>query len=149
MSSIANWRIAVSEAALPLGSLMARGIPTPTQIEYRDHSVRVEQSEGSEARHGYHQCTILWLSLTPAQAFAIRLAVEYAHANGGLLYMTINRAFGNTIGDEWVDVRGRPRLSDIAPAAPLFGSTGGWLAENVTLTLVNVVVLNNPATEIQ
>lgn len=147
--SIANWRIAVSEAALPNGAFIARGIPTPTQIEYRDHSVRVEQSEGSEARHGYAQVSLLWLSLTPIQAYALRAIVEYAHDNAGLSYMTINRAFGNTIGDEWVDVRGRPRLSDIVPAPPLFGATNGsWMAQNVQLTLVNVVVLNNPALNI-
>lgn len=146
--SIANWRIAVSEAALPNGAFIARGIPTPTQIEYRDHSVRVEQSEGSEARHGYAQVSLLWLSLTPAQAYAIRAICEFAHAGTGLVWLTANRAFGNTIGDEWVDLRGRPRLSDIVPAPPLFGSTGGWMAQNVQLTLVNVVVLNNPALNI-
>lgn len=148
MSSIVNWRIATTEGLLPSGLFIARGIPTPTQIEYRDHSVRVEQSEGGEARHGYHVFSALWLSLTPEQSYYLRAITEFARTNSGLLYMTVNRAMGAAIGDEWVDIRGRPRLSDIIPAAPIFASSG-WMAQNIQLTLVNVVVLANPAADIQ
>ena len=142
MNDIFRWRIANAEADLPANILFAYGIPTPTQIEYRDHTTRISQSEGGIARHGYINAKILWTKLTPYQATVIRDFVETAKSGTGLLYMTINRLDGSTGTYGWIDLSGRPTLADIVPDQPIVGSTG-YLHSNIVLELSNITVLDD------
>ena len=142
MNDIFKWRIANAEADLPSNPLFSHGIPSPTQVEYRDHTTRISQSEGGVARHGYINCKMLWLKLTPNQATIIRDFVDDAKSGSGLLYLTINRLDGSTSGYGWVDISGRPSLSDIVPDQPIVGASG-YLHSNVLLEMSNITILDD------
>lgn len=142
MNDIFRWRIANAEVDLPMNTLFAHSIPSPTQVEYKDHTTRISQSEGGIARHGYINAKILWGKLTPNQAATIRDFVETAKSGTRLLYMTINRLDGTTGAYGWVDLSGRPTLSDIAPDQPIVGSTG-YLHSNIVLELSNITILDD------
>jgi len=141
-SDIFKWRIANTEADLPANPLFVHNVPSPTQIEYRDHTTRISQSEGGIARHGYINAKILWTKLTPNQASLIRDFVETAKSGTGLLYMTINKLDGSADSYGWMDVSGRPNLSDIVPDQPIVGATG-YLHSNVVLELNNITILDD------
>jgi hypothetical protein len=139
---IFRWRIANTEADLPMNLLFTHGIPTPTQIEYKDHTTRISQSEGGIARHGYINVKILWTKLSPVQATIIRDFVETAKSGTGLLFMTINKLDGSADSYGWMDISGRPTLSDIVPDQPMVGSTG-YLHSNIILELSNITILDD------
>ena len=139
---IFKWRIATAEADLPMNPLFAHGIPTPTQIEYRDHTTRISQSEGGVARHGYINCKILWTKLSPNQATTIRDFIDTAKAGAtGLIYLTINKLDGTKSATGWADISGRPSLSDIVPDQPIVGATG-YMHSNILLEVSNITILD-------
>jgi len=142
MNDIFRWRIANAEADLPMNPLFAHGIPSPTQIEYKDHTTRISQSEGGVARHGYINLKVMWGKLTTSQASTLRTFVETAKSGTGLLYMTINKLDGSASNYGWVDISGRPTLSDIVPDQPIVASTG-YLHSNIVLELSNITILDD------
>jgi hypothetical protein len=141
MNDIFRWRIANAEADLPMNPIFAHNIPTPTQTEYKDHTTRISQSEGGVARHGYINFKAMWGKLSPTQANTIKTFVETAKSGTGLLYMTINRLDGSSDSYGWVDLSGRPTLSDIVPDQPIVGSSG-YLHSNIVLELSNITILD-------
>ncbi len=136
-----RWRLAASEAGLTRGSMTARGIPVPITIQFLDHAARVVRADASELRHGFQSLQVHWETLGPLEAFFIRQLV--VQVGNGDLYVTAPRLDALKPGLHWIDVRGRPSLSDVAPKARLDGR--GAVAENVVLTLRNAFVVNDPA----
>lgn len=142
-ADIFKWRIANSQAGLTKGTLFANGIPTPSQSQYRAYTNKVPQGAGGTARHGNANAEILWTKLSPNQASCLRDFIEAALSGTGLLYLTIKPLDGSGIA--WMDISGKPDLSDIAPDAPIIGADG-YLHSNITLNLNKVVVLDTTPT---
>jgi hypothetical protein len=142
-SDMLKWRITDTLADLQRSLFLRYDIPSPSQVQYKDHSQRISQGEGGMARHGYRNLEVLWLKLTPGQADTVRDFVESAKAGSGLLYMTVKPLEGTSV--EWMDVSGKPDLSDIAPDAPVI-SASGYIHSNIKLTLNNVTVIDTTPT---
>ena len=138
-----KWRMTDTLVDLERSLLVRYGIPTPSQVQYKDHTKRVSQSEGGIVRHGYRNLEVLWLKLDQCQADSVRDFYEAAKAGAGLLYMTVKPLDGRNVA--WMDVSGRPDLSDIAPDAPIIGARG-YIHSNIKLTLNNVVVITEDPT---
>ena len=142
-ADLLKWRMTDTLADLERSLLVRYGIPTPNQVQYKDHAKRVSQSEGGIARHGYRNLEVLWLKLDTCQADTVRDFCEAAKAGAGLLYMTVKPLDGTSV--EWMDVSGRPNLSDIAPDSPIVGARG-YVHSNIKLTLNNVTVITEDPT---
>ena len=142
-----KWRMTHSNVAADLqrALLIRLGIPTPSQITYIDHTQRISQGDGGIARHGYLNAEILWTKLTPCQANVVRGIVEDSRAaNGGngYVYATIKPLDGS--GIEWMDIAGKPDLSDLAPEAPIIGASG-YIHSDILLKLNNITIISqNP-----
>lgn len=135
------FRLAASEAGLAKGYLFAMGVPPPTNLEYKDHSERVPQGEGGESRHGFHVLLWTWERLTLLQ---LKVICDIVFNSSGLVYCSSPRSNGATEGYGWVDAYGRPSLSDPSPVGPIASATG-IIVGNVSLTLNNLIIVNNPA----
>lgn len=133
------FRLAISEAGLAKGYLFTQGLPPP-QPDFKDHSVKVDQSDGGQARHGYQNVTLLWEVLTQAQGARLRQLVESAN---GTIYATFPRGDGKSGGWNYIDVSGTPLIPDMAPAAR--PEAGGWVYQNVQLVIRNLTIINEPA----
>ncbi len=133
-----KWRIAISQAGLTKGLFVRHGLPTPSQSQFRDHTIRKKQGDGGTAKHGYANAEILWMKLSPNQASDLKDIVDSITASG-LLYMTIKPLDGSGIA--FMDIYGKPELSDIAPDAPIVGADG-YLHSNVMLTLNDAGILD-------
>lgn len=142
-ADIFKWRIATTEAGLLKGPFFRRGLPSPSQVQFRDHSIRVKQGEGATVKHGYKNAEILWTKLSPIQSREIRDLVDFALDNTGLLYVTIKPLDGT--GVDWMDLSGKPNLSDIAPDAPIVGAEG-YVQSDIILNLNSIVVLDTTPT---
>lgn len=144
-----KWRITDNLSDIQQAIMVrvgTNGIPLPSQTQYRDHAVRVSQSEGGMARHGYRNFESLWLKLTPCQADDLRTIVDNTkpeNGGSGLLYMTIKPLDGSNV--DWMDISGKPDLSDIAPDAPIIGAVG-YIHSNIKLRLNNVAVISTDPT---
>lgn len=134
------FRLAASEAGLAKGYLFAHGIPAP-QVEYRDHSVKVSQSDGGQARHGYKTVSLLWATLTREQGASLRAIVEGA---GSTIYASFPRGNGAGEGWDFIDVSGKPQMPDMAPDDTLAGRQT-WIYQNVQLVINNLTIINQPA----
>lgn len=140
-----RWRIALTEPLLASGWFIARGLPEPSQVEFKGHTSKSPQSEGGVGRHGYLNVTLLWTKLTLSQANTLRdLYNDSVAQASGLLFMSILRMDGTNPGKDWIDVSGRPDLSDIVADAPIIGARG-FMVSNITLKLGNVAIVNDPA----
>lgn len=139
-----KYRIALTEAGLSSGALMARGIPIPTVAPYKDHSVIVEKGDGSNREYGYKTVELMWDRLTAAQGRILYALVESARGGSGLLYLTIDRADGNAPGQDWIDVYGRPGRLVLTGEAPL-NRHGYSTHRNVSLNVNNLTVVNDPS----
>jgi len=145
MTNRLRWRIATTEAGLANNWFIALGVPEPTQVEYKDYSVKNSQSEGGIARHGYRTIKIMWKKLSPFQAWTIKTMHDNAKASAtGLLFMTTLRLDASKPGGDWIDISGRPDMGDIAPEQPII-SANGYSHDTVVLTISNVTILNDPA----
>ena len=102
-----KFRIALTEAGLAKGSLWVNGIPIPSVAPYRDHSVIVGKSDGSNQEYGFKNVTLMWDKLTYEMGKRLQDLVEGSRTGTGILYLTISRANGTGSGQDWIDVSGR------------------------------------------
>lgn len=142
-----KWRIAGNESFLISGkaSMLARGIPAPTQAPFRAFTTRNARGPGGVSEHGHMNDEILWVRLTYHQYHVVRYIVDFV--GSGLLYLTVPRTDGYTPGLQWVDISGYPSLEDGGPMQPMSGVHGNTPAfiSNVLLKINNISVLNeNP-----
>ena len=143
-----KWRMTDSNVGADLQrALFVRlGIPTPSQVTYRDHTQRISQGDGGIARHGFLNAEILWTKLTPCQAIILRTIVEDTKPdNGGtgFLYVTMKPLDGSTV--QWMDIAGKADLGDIAPEAPIIGASG-YIHSNILLKLNNITITDTDPT---
>jgi hypothetical protein len=140
-----NWRIATTEAGLPNGSMVARGIGVPLQPEPADHSVKRGRSQGGSGHYGYKKYRLLWRNLDERQASDLRRLVGDVRTSKLPLYVTGQWFDEANPYSRWVDLRGEPELDDMAPQPPISGR-GINVYGTVVLTLNNVDLVNDPAT---
>lgn len=140
------YRLALSEAELVDGSVMAWGLQPPSAAPYVDHTEAVGQSDGGQALLGYDQVTLSWDIMSSAEAATIGRLVEDALGTDGegFLYLTISRANGTNPGPDWIDVMGRPHPPQIA-APPNIAGISDLYHQNVTLVVNNLTILNDPS----
>jgi hypothetical protein len=129
-----QYRLGLSQAGMK--PFTSYGIPTPLVV-YRDYSIKMPRSQGSTSKHGYKNAQLLFPSLTRDIGGVLYQLVEDA---GDALFLTINRHNGERIGYDWIDISGRPDLSDLAPTAPAY-FWGVTTYANVVLTLNNITVI--------
>lgn len=141
-----NWRIALAEADLSMGSFAAYGIPLPQVAAYNDSTKASFRSQGEQALHGFISVDFLWERLTREQAWRLRKFIDDAKDGTGWLYMTVDINDDSAPGEQWADVKGKPhRDPKQADAGPIAGRIGQSSYSNYTMLLNNVMVLNNPS----
>jgi hypothetical protein len=138
------FRIALTEPGLAKGLFWVVGLPPPSTPPYRDHSVIVAKSDGSNREYGYKNVTIMWDRMTMQEGFVLHSTVEAARDGTGLLFMTVLRGDGSGSGADWIDVSGRPGRVVLTPASP-FNRNGQGTYDNVVLTVNNLSILNDPS----
>lgn len=139
-----KFRVATTEAGLAKGVFWVIGLPIPSVAPYRDHSVIVGKSDGSNQEYGFKNATIMWDKLTYLEGRVIRDIVSAARSGSGILYLTVSRGDGTGSGDDWIDVSGRPGRLVLTGAAPL-NRRGFGTYDNPTLTVNNLTVVNDPS----
>lgn len=141
---ITLWRIATSSAGLARGAFFARGLPPPNTPIYKDYSELVPQSQGGQTKQGYKRVDILWSELDYLQGKTLRGIVDAAIAAGGTIYATIDRADGSKLANDFIDVSGvvYPLILEPVPLSQ------GRVYQNVTLTINNLTITNDPSTAI-
>lgn len=138
-----GWRIATTEAGLASGYLFALGISPPTNAPYRPYSVRVGRSTGGQARHGYKNVRMFWANLDRVEARILKEIVEAGIALTGEIYLTVDRADGDSDTFDWIDVRGKPHTPDFDPSR--FAGASDIVHENIELFTNNLTIVNDPA----
>lgn len=143
MSESLFYRIALTQAGLETGAnFFVRGLPHPDLVTFADYTERVPKSQGSEARQGYINTSLLWLRLDSGAAGVLRGLIEQAEAAAGLLYLTVPRTDAKFAGVAWVDLSGIPLM----PQWDNLQGANGLAYENVTLRFNAVTVLATPST---
>ena len=135
-----RWRIALTQAGLLKGYFRDLGIPRPGESTYLDYSEIVPQSQGGVAKQGNLNITLVWDRLNRYQLYTL----EYyrANATGGLIYLTIDKANGDSPGFDWIDVSGQ---TGIIQFANMPGGRGN--IKTGTQWVINAItVLVDPAT---
>lgn len=136
------WRIAASEAGLAKGYFLSLGIPAPNRMQFKEYSEEEERSDSSQLRLGHAEFLAEWDELNSAMTYKIRSAIQAALNSTGYIYMTIDRSIGLAPGPDWVDIKGRPWIPDIAPVPRSLGR----VQDNVRLRIKSVTVVNAPST---
>lgn len=137
--------MSTTEAGLASGYFFLREIPPPSEVVYKAYSRVYDTSRGGAVQQGYQNVEILWQTLRPKQAYAIKQLVDTALATANkYLYLTVDRANGTNPGRDWIDIYGYPREMEIVQKGPIVGSSG-VIHENVRLFVNNVSVINSPA----
>jgi hypothetical protein len=131
------WRIATTSGGLAAGHFFARKLPPPSQPVYLDYSVKAPQSQGGLTRQGYDNIRLLWDEMDGLQLKTLRGLVE-AGITAGALYLTIDRADGTGIVNDFIDVHGLPQPVEFQPVQ----NGRGMVFTNVTL-MVNALVIDN------
>lgn len=139
------YRMSTSDTGLATGYFFLREIPPPSEVVYKAYARVYDTSRGGAIQQGYYNVEILWQTLRPKQAYAIKQLVDAALATANkYLYLTIDRQDGTSPGRDWIDVYGYPREMEIVQKGPIVGSSG-VAHENVRLFVNNLTVLNDPA----
>lgn len=136
----AQWRMAASADTLARRNLITLGIPPPALLVYNEASQRVPGLDGSQKLRGGISIQINWENLNRGQAARLRSAIE-AGQDAGWLYMTVDRSNAQSIGPDWVDIRGKAYTPQFAPVAKSYGQA----YEAVSLQLADVEIINAPS----
>lgn len=138
-----KWRISDQQSTLSRNSLPSVGLPPVVQWFPRDYSVKKNDAVGGIHRDGFLTYEVLWTRMDTGQLSALmryfNLTVGSDLYFTGYWYDTVNPVV------RFVDLRGKPDLSDPTPNAPAFGY-GVQVFSAITLKLNNVVLINDPAT---
>jgi len=87
-----NWRIALTEAGLEMGSFAAYGIPVPDIAPFNDSTKATTRGRGEQALHGFATIDFLWDRLTREQAWRLRKFIDDAKSGTGFLYTRATQA---------------------------------------------------------
>ena len=135
------WRIATSSAGLATGNFFVRKLPPPSLPAYLDYSVKNPQSKGGLTRQGYDNVRIAWETMDGLQIKVLKDLVETAIVSGSL-YLTIDRADGTGIANDFIDVHGVPHPITYNPVQ----NARGVVFQDVELFVNNLVIDNDPST---
>lgn len=135
------WRIATTSGGLTTGHFFARKLPPPSLPVYLDYSVKAPQSQGGLTRQGYSNVRILWNEMDGLQLKALKTLVE-AGITAGSLYLTVDRADGSGIANDFIDVHGLPQPLEYQPVQ----DARGMVFSNVVLLVNNLTIDNDPST---
>lgn len=137
-----KWRIATTEAGLQNGIFPAVNLPPVVQWFPRDYSVKTNDAEGGVHRDGFMTYEMLWTRMTPDQLSA--LFRIFTAAIDSDIYVTGRWYDSSSPAVRWVDLKGKPDLTDPTPNVPAF-AYGVQVFSTITLKLNNVVLINDPA----
>ena len=139
------YRIALDEAGLATGYIVARGLPPPDLVTFEPFSTRRPASQGGESRQGYKSCSLLWNRLDSGQETVLYGLIAAAETTGGqgngTLWMTLPRVDASAPGINWIDVSGIALLPNFETESQADGRT----YTNIVLRLNNVTVQNEPS----
>ncbi|MCG3207331.1 MAG: hypothetical protein FOGNACKC_00931 [Anaerolineae bacterium] len=135
------WRFASTLDRLDRGYLMLYGLPDPALFNYQSYAEEVQDSSGNVKRYGNATYILRWRQMDAAQTYQLKSLIEPIIAAKGWLYMTADRADASAPGRDWVDLRGKPRLTEIAAVA----NSRGRVFEEVSLQLSMVEIINTPS----
>lgn len=131
------WRIATSLAGLTKGHLFARGLPPPDTTRYLDYSEKLLLGQGGKDKQGFINLTLQWDDLDFLQGKVLRALVDA----GTTLYLTVDRSDGTGLLNDFIDISGRPDLSDLVPTR----KSRGIIYPGVELFVNNITVENDPS----
>ncbi len=130
-------------ATLPRGSFPVVNLPPVAQYFPRDYSVKQNDAEGGQHRAGFMTYELLWTRMDSGQLSPLQRifnnTIDGDMFVTGLWYDTNNPVL------RWVDLKGKPDLSDATPNVPAF-AFGVQVFSTIALKLNNVVLVNDPAT---
>jgi hypothetical protein len=134
------WRISPN-ATLTNKHFYCWGLPTPKlgNSLYREYTAKVPQAQGGESRQGYINFKLVFPPMNGQQIFILRYII--ATAAGGPIYLTIDRANGQGVDSDFIDVSGYPSMPnfDYGP-----GSAGKFFP-GVELTVNNITIVADPS----
>lgn len=143
--SMCNIRLGSSAAALSTGWLVySLNVPEPTTTTYSSFSRRVANQLGGELLRGFPNFTLFFDRLTVHQMNQLRKVIDDSVNDTGQIYATIDKSWneGGADGpDNWIDVSGYPKFL----SASQVRDQRGRAYESVTLTVVNLTTVNDPA----
>jgi hypothetical protein len=140
-----NWRIGVNEPVLAgtKASMVARGIPAPTQAVFRDFTTRTSRGPGGVVRHGHANVEMLWTRMDHYPYYVLRDIID--RVGDGRVYMTVYRTDGYTPGGSWINISGYPSLEDGGPEQPqsgVFSYRTSASILNILLKVNNIAILD-------
>jgi len=138
-----NWRMATSQAGLATGNFPLVGIPPTVQFFPKDYAEKRPDSQGGVNKEGFMSYELLFTRLDQEQLSALKRIVD-AVGNNDDLYITGLWYDSNNPAMRWVDLKGKPDLSDSTPNPPAF-ARGKIVFSSTTLRLNAVALVNDPA----
>lgn len=141
MTALQNFRIALTQAALPTSYNFLYKIASPDTAVFKGFSETVNQAQNA-VQHGYKNVELTWTNVNNNTVYQIKRFVDQALAGTRLLYMTVPYNDGTKPSERFIDISGIPYPVDPQPLPiAIFGS--GY--QSLTLKLNNVTILSNPA----
>ena len=138
-----NWRIATTEAGLLLGNFPLVGLPPLVQFFPRDYSEKRSDAVGGVNKEGFMTYEVLFTRLDTVQRSQLGRLVNVIES-GQDLYFTGLWYDSNNPVIRWVDLKGKPDLSDSTPNPPAF-AYGSIVWSATTLKFNDVALVNDPA----
>lgn len=140
-NKLQNFRISTT-SDLSKGNFFLHGIAMPTTTQYKGFSETLPQADGGQVQHGYKNIILTWVSVDARTVYKIKQFVDSVLAGTKRLYMTIPMNDGTKVARTFIDVYGRPYPTDVSETAY---PNMGIAFDNLTLTLNNVTIVNNPS----
>lgn len=107
-----------------------------------DYSTKKNDAEGGVHRDGFMTYELLWTRMVQDQLSALKRIFNATIGSDiyitGLWYDTSDPVL------RWVDMKGKPDMTDATPNVPAF-AYGQQVFSTISLKLNNVVIINDPA----
>jgi len=133
-----RWRISLT-STLSRGYWRDLGLPRPSNWLYRDYSQALPQSVGGQTKQGYINLNLIWDRLSRSQLTLLQGFIT--GAGSGLIYLTVDKANGESGGFDWIDISGYPGIVQYANM-PL---GRGNVKTGVQLVINNIIIVADPA----
>lgn len=140
---IYKLRISLTEAGLSSGYFYLHKIGIPSSVQLVPFAELVPVSDGGQSRHGFQSCQITWANPDQKTIYKIKKYMEDSLSGTRLLFLTIPKNDGSTLGRSYIDVSGVV-IPFYGQESGNFGSPG-VVFNGFTLTINNLVILNDPS----
>jgi len=138
-----KWRIGASESEMLY--MVQIGIPIPNEPVYKPYTKVLPVDLGSNKTSGYKNVTLSWSTMTSKGLNQLKSYIDPVRTSGDEIYLTIQRAEGETWGDDWIDVRGYPHEIEFQKVG---GKAIGHAYRNIVLFVNNLTIVNDPSTAV-